>query len=305
MTVRLKISLEIPLDLVEVLESHFFEMENCPWALQQNKPTDPFCLIGYFKDRVQSTGYIQSLRMEFPQIPNDFQIESIEPKEWQDAYKSFVKPWSDRSLHWIPLWAKDTYEAPASAQLVYLDAGMAFGTGSHETTQLCASRLLDYVETLSEIPSNLQIVDAGCGSGVLALSAKALGFSSVRGFDNDPDAIKVCKENLDYNPHIKTTPFSIDDLNTGLPEGTIDFLMVNIQTDVLIPFSSQIIKSLRPNAVLVLSGILESELSLLQHHYENAFHEIIPNSSVTIDSRRKGEWSDLMVEIIACGANKM
>ena len=305
MTVRLKISLEIASDLVEALESYFFEREACPWALQQNTPTDPFYLIGYFKDEAESSGYIQSLRMEFPQIQNDFQIESIEPKEWQDAYKSFVKPWSDRSLHWVPLWAKDTYKTPASAQVVYLDAGMAFGTGSHETTQLCASRLLDYVESMPEIPTDLKIVDAGCGSGVLALSAKALGFSSVRGFDNDPDAIKVCKENLDYNPHIKTTPFSIDDLNTGLPAETIDFLMVNIQTDVLIPFSSQIIKSLRPNAVLILSGILESELSLLQSHYENAFQEILPNASVKIDSRRKGEWSDLMVEIIACDAKKI
>ena len=88
---------------------------------------------------------------------------------------------------------------------------MAFGTGSHETTQLCASRLLDYYQALPSDPSNLKIVDAGCGSGILALSAKILGFKNVHGFDNDPDALAVCVENQALNPHIESIHFSVDD----------------------------------------------------------------------------------------------
>lgn len=300
-----KVSQVIAPELVDPLESYFFEYENCPWALQQKTPKDPFILIGYFKESDTPALAIQQLRSEFPQIQEAFQTETLKASEWQNAYKSFVKPWSDRSLHWIPLWAKDTYTLPDSAHGVYLDAGMAFGTGSHETTQLCASRLLDYYETIDSDSSRLNIVDAGCGSGILALSASVLGLSSVRGFDNDPDAIKVCQENVSMNPHIPEVSFSLADLNSGLPRAEIDFLMANIQTDILIPFSSQIIKSLRPSAVLVLSGILTKELKGLRAHYEHAFKKLHPNAVLKMDSREKGEWSDLKVEILACDTHKL
>ena len=71
------------------------------------------------------------------------------------------------------------------------------------------------------------MVDAGCGSGILTLSARALGFQSIRGFDNDPDAIQVCHDLLRYNPAFSPIDFSVDDLISGLPEKSIDFLMAN------------------------------------------------------------------------------
>ena len=304
MDLNLKTTVEIPVILIDRLEGYFFDLESCPWVLLQETAADPFFLIGYFEDAIALKEGIEAVKANFPEIDKPFHTEALEAVVWQNAYKAYVKPWNDRQLHWIPLWSKDTYTVPAGAACVYLDAGMAFGTGCHETTQLCASRLVDFFETqrpkLKADKATLHIVDAGCGSGILALSARALGFNNIRGFDNDPDAIYVCNENLLENPHLETLPFSVDDLVSGLPENSVDFLMANIQTNILIPFSEAIIKSLRPNAHLILSGILTKEIDLLRAHFEIELKRILPKASVNVDSRDKGEWSDLKVEIIAC-----
>ena len=300
----LKISVQIPEDYVDALESYFYECDPNPWVLIQKTAADPYYLSGYFNQEEECTQAIDALKKNFPELELTFDKEKLIATEWQNAYKQYVKPWNDRSLHWVPLWAKDNYSVPEGGISVYVDAGMAFGTGCHETTQLCASRLLDFY--LSDSPKgSITMVDAGCGSGILALSARALGFQSIRGFDNDPDAIQVCHDLLKHNPTLSPIEFSVDDLISGLPEDSVDFLMANIQTNILIPFADPIIKSLHPSAHLILSGILTKELEALKLHYLETFNRLRPNSTIHIDSREKGEWSDLKIEIIACESKKI
>jgi ribosomal protein L11 methyltransferase len=300
----LKISMQIPDDQVEVLESYFYECEANPWVLIQKTAADPYFLNGYFSNEDDCAQAIAALNKNFPQLKLAFSKETLVATEWQNAYKQYVKPWNDRLLHWVPLWSKATYTIPKEGIPVYLDAGMAFGTGCHETTQLCASRLVDfYLSDTSK--ENLTLVDAGCGSGILALSARALGFQSIRGFDNDPDAIQVCHDHLIHNSTLEPIKFTVDDLISGLPEGSIDFLMANIQTNILIPFAEPILKSLRASAHLILSGILTKEIEELKLHYAKKLNSLRPNASFLIDSREKGEWSDLKIEIIACESEKI
>ena len=300
----LKISMQIPDDCVEALESYFYECDPNPWVLIQKTAADPYYLSGYFNQEDDCNSAITSLKENFPQLDLSFKKEKLITTEWQNAYKQYVKPWNDRLLHWIPLWAKKTYTLPTGGLPIYVDAGMAFGTGCHETTQLCASRLVDYA--LSGIAKDaVTLVDAGCGSGILALSARALGFETIRGFDNDPDAIQVCHDHLKHNPTLEPVHFSVDDLISGLPEDSVDFLMANIQTNILIPFAEAIIKSLHPSAHLVLSGILTKELESLKQHYSETFNHLRPNATILMDSREKGEWSDLKIEIIACESEKI
>lgn len=300
----LKISMQIPDDQVEVLESYFYECEENPWVLIQKTAADPYSLNGYFSNEENCTQAIAALKKSFPQLELDFSKETLVATEWQNAYKEYVKPWNDRLLHWVPLWSKGTYTIPEEGLPVYLDAGMAFGTGCHETTQLCASRLVDFY--LSDTPKeNLTLVDAGCGSGILALSARALGFQLIRGFDNDPDAIQVCHDHLKHNPTLAPIEFTVDDLISGLPEGSIDFLMANIQTNILMPFAEPIIKSLRASAHLILSGILTKEIEELKLHYTEKLNCLRPRATILMDSREKGEWSDLKIEIIACESEKI
>ena len=300
----LKISVQIPDDYVDALESYFYECDPNPWVLIQKTAAGPYYLSGFFNREGASTQAIDALKKNFPNLALAFDKEKLIATEWQNAYKQYVKPWNDRLLHWVPLWAKDNYSVPEGGIPIYVDAGMAFGTGCHETTQLCASRLLDFY--LSDAPKgSITMVDAGCGSGILTLSARALGFQSIRGFDNDPDAIQVCHDLLRYNPTFSPIDFSVDDLISGLPEKSIDFLMANIQTNILITFAEHIIKSLHPSAHLILSGILTEELETLRFHYLEKFKRLRPNSTIHMDSRKKGEWSDLKIEIIACESKKI
>lgn len=285
----------MPAELADRLDSYFFEIESIYWGVMQREPSDPYEVFGFFPDEATADAELAALRAEFPELPENFARGTIADEDWQFAYKEFVKPWSDRNLHWIPLWERENLTPPEGSAVVYLDAGMAFGTGAHETTRLCARRLLDYLEADPERVAQVEVIDAGCGSGVLALSASALGFTRVYGFDFDPDAIQVCEENLVYNAHIPTLPFAVADLEQGLAGRHADLLLANVQTDVLIPHSDPIVAAVKPGGTLALSGILAKELELVRAHYLARFAEMYPDSSIEVDSRIDGEWADLLI----------
>lgn len=280
--------------LVEPLESHFYELPECHWGIQQKEKGDPYYLFGYFFDDASANTALAELREVFPQLTDDCARAVIRDEEWQNAYKEFVTPWSDRQLHWIPLWERDTIQPPEDAAVVYLDAGMAFGTGCHETTRLCAKRLLDdWQKTPAGERESRRVIDAGCGSGVLALSAVALGYRAVAAFDFDPDALKVCADNVRDNPHLPDCiDFSVADLREGLRGKHADLLLANIQTNVLLPEVETIVAALQAGSTLALSGILTHELDTVEAAYINAIEKRF-NTTPMVDRRIDGEWGDL------------
>jgi len=138
------------------------------------------------------------------------------------------------------------------------------------------------------------LIDAGCGSGILAFSASALGFGDVSGFDIDPEAIVVCHKNATENPHITSPNFMTADLEKGLNNQQADVVIANIQADVLVVFSQWLIASVRPSGTLILSGLLTKEVQAVREHYEAGFTQLNPQASlVEVNSREDGEWSDL------------
>lgn len=285
----------VPAELADLLEAYFFETETPYWGVMQRERNDPYEVFGFFPDAATAEAELAILRAEFPELPADFALNTVRDADWQNAYKEFVKPWNDRNLHWVPLWEKESLAIPDGAAVVYLDAGMAFGTGAHETTRLCARRLLDYIEAHTGNLSALQVIDAGCGSGVLALSAAGLGFKRIYGFDYDPEAIRVCHENIVYNPQISCpVEFAVADLETGLQGRQANLLLANIQTDVLIPHADCLIHALAPGGTLALSGILAVELDQVREHYQSRFTEL-GLGPVKVDSRVDGEWADLLI----------
>ena len=293
MSTQFELRTLIPDEMADLLDGHFFEIESAHWGVMQKEINDPYEVFGIFADAETAHAALAELRIEFPTLPESFTETIIEDADWQNAYKEFVKPWSDRQLHWIPLWERDNLETPADAAVVYLDAGMAFGTGAHETTRLCARRLQDYRDAHTSELDTLEVIDAGCGSGVLALSASVLGFKKILGFDFDPEAIVVCHSNAEENPHITKLEFEVADLEKGLNARQADLLLANIQTDVLIPHCDPVVHGVKSGGTLALSGILVKELDLVRSHYQAKFAELRPEDTINVDSRQDGEWGDL------------
>jgi ribosomal protein L11 methyltransferase len=211
--------------------------------------------------------------------------------EWRDSYKAHFKAWQFGRLHWVPVWEREKFRLPAGDAVLWLDPGLAFGTGNHETTRLCVERLVAFGKTQS---SNLQIpneqrrvIDAGCGSGILALSAALLGFGDVTGFDLDPEAVRVSGENAALNGLTGRVKFFAGDLAGGLKGRSADILLANIQADVLMRFARELTGAIAPGGELVLSGILASELDQVRA----AFAAATPGWRE--ETRLMGEWSCL------------
>ena len=130
-------------------------------------------------------------------------------------------------------------------------------------------------------------IDAGCGSGILALSAAKLGFKAVTGFDNDPEAIRVSEENAKLNGLTGRVNFKTSDLIPGLAGRPVELVLANIQADVLMNFAAELCAAVAPGGELVLSGILGRELAQVREKFARA----APDWHV--ESQELGEWSDL------------
>jgi ribosomal protein L11 methyltransferase len=175
---------------------------------------------------------------------------------------------------------------PAGDEVLWLDPGMAFGTGNHETTRLVVERLIQFAR---ENGVTGGVIDAGCGSGILALSAAKLGFPSVSAFDNDPEAVRVSGENARLNGLAGRVEFYLGDLITGLRDRQAALLLANIQANLLMDFARELCGAVRPRGRLVLSGILSAELEQVR----SKFLEV--TSGWPTESKIKGEWADLVL----------
>ncbi len=280
-----------PLDagLVAALEEWFCEMPESHWSIFQIRAGEPFTLQGYFTTVVEGNDHWQELVRKFPQLSPNPAVRKVEDQDWENAYKEYLKPWSSRDLHWVPVWLKDAYPLPPGASVLYFDAGMAFGTGSHETTQLCAARLLDFRDQRGL--QGRTVVDAGCGSGILAISAGLLGAERAFGFDCDPEAIAVSNANL-LRSHVADSEvlFQHGNIEEGLNGRSADLIMANIQSDVLIANARFFPAALNPGAQLVLSGVLSNEMESVR----DAFLALPSATLEFVDSRSCGDWCDLL-----------
>lgn len=289
-----EIKCDIPADSVQKIEDFLCEYVRSNWSIFNVRPGEPFLLRGYFEEKDEWEESYQELKKKFKFLPADPECVEMDDQEWKDAYKAFIQPWSSRGLHWVPVWKKDEYVIPAGEHAIYLDAGMAFGTGSHETTRLMAMRLLDYLENCdAEALKQRSIIDAGCGSGILAISAARLGFARVYGFDRDPEAIRVSRENVVFNQlTLEQIEFAEAGLEDGLQNRKADLMLANIQADVLQIHAEGILRAMAPGGVLSLSGILVKEIAKLRDLFEAKAFEIC-GRKVATDSREDGEWADL------------
>ena len=288
----IEIRLPIDTDLAQRLEDHFCEDYQACWLLEENWKTGEQFLRGFFEDDSALSTSLASLREIFPELSEEPSITELKDQDWKEAYKLHFKPWSERGLHWVPLWEREAYVLPEGEQIVYLDPGMAFGTGNHETTRLCVRRLLDARDAWGAIVSEKLVIDAGCGSGILAISAAKVGFTDVYGFDNDPDSVRISLDNEKLCDLAGQITFRWADLNEGLKGESADLLLVNILANILCDHAELLCQSVRRGGWLVLSGILAREVEDV-HAVFAPIVEGITGTAPPMDSRTDGDWADL------------
>ncbi|MEY4006412.1 MAG: hypothetical protein RLZZ221_2508, partial [Verrucomicrobiota bacterium] len=150
--------------------------------------------------------------------------------------------------------------------------------------RLCVERL---VVRAREKGVGERVIDAGCGSGILALSAALLGYGDIEGFDNDAEAVRVSGENAELNGLNGRVRFAVGDLITGLAGRKAGVVLANIQADVLMRFGKELVGAVAPGGTLILSGILAHENEAVRA----AFSSVA--SGWPVDFRVLGEWSDV------------
>lgn len=258
------------------------------WNIWEDVIAQSAGLTGIFATEFEAREAWAQLRAACPAMSaTDPEWRELPEREWRDSYKAHFKAWRFGSLHWVPLWEREKFVLPAGDKVLWLDPGLAFGTGNHETTRLCVERLVDWAKTADLQAS---VIDAGCGSGILALSAAKLGFVNVAGFDNDPEAVRVSEENAALNGLAGAVEFYEGDLSSGLANRQADFVMANILGHVLIAFAPQLVAAVAPGGTLVLSGILARENAEVRA----AFCQCAP--CWEMENRVLGEWSDVKLK---------
>ncbi|MEM9159016.1 MAG: 50S ribosomal protein L11 methyltransferase [Verrucomicrobiota bacterium] len=244
-----------------------FETESLQnWNLYENFDDKGYWLQGIFETDEEAWDSWRSAAHEVEDLAQP-EIKKLEDEDWKESYKDHFKPWSIGKLHWVPQWLKGSHELEEGEEAVWLDPGMAFGTGNHATTRLCVEQLIAYKAQCRDT-AEARIVDAGCGSGILAISASKLGFEKIAGFDIDGEAVRIAVENAESN-QVSNTNFFVGDLGRGLSEAGADCLMANILANVLVANAEQIRNSVASGGWLILSGILGSEVEEVKAHFES------------------------------------
>ncbi|MGL4800537.1 MAG: 50S ribosomal protein L11 methyltransferase [Cellulosilyticaceae bacterium] len=177
-------------------------------------------------------------------------LVDIPEEKWANEWKKYYKPVKlGEHLVIKPTW--EAYEAQADDLIIEMDPGMAFGTGTHETTAMCAMLLEQYITEGS------QVLDIGTGSGILGIIAAKMGAKQVLGVDIDPVAVRVAKENVDFNHVEQQMTVKAGNL-LDVVDQKGDIVVSNIIADVIIILADQVDKVIAPEGVWIASGVINS-----------------------------------------------
>lgn len=206
-----------------------------------------------------------------------------EDKDWINNWKTYFRQFYVDDILIIPSW-EEVKEEDRDRMIIHIDPGTAFGTGMHETTQLCIRQLKKYVTPQTEL------LDVGTGSGILSIIALKLGAKHAVGTDLDPCAVPAVEENKEANG-IPSEAFDmmigniIDDPEVQDKVGyeKYDIVTANILADVLVPLTPVIVHQLKPGGIYITSGILDVKEETVKEAVTAAGLEII-------EVTRQGEW---------------
>ncbi|ADL68707.1 ribosomal protein L11 methyltransferase [Thermoanaerobacterium thermosaccharolyticum DSM 571] len=202
-----------------------------------------------------------------------FETSEVDDDDWANSWKKYYKPFKiGKRVVIKPSW--EDYKPEENEIVVELDPGMAFGTGSHETTKMCIEFLEDYVK-----PNNV-VFDVGCGTGILSIVSSKLGAKKVYAVDLDDVAIKVASLNVKLN-NLDNIEVLKSDLLHELT-GKADLIVANIIADIIIKATYDIYEKLNENGIFISSGIIKDR--------KNDVLDAISKYFDIIDIKEDGEW---------------
>lgn len=244
---------------------------------------------GYFSEEINIEEIETYIKGKVEEI-RDFGIDvgegkvistKINEEDWANNWKKYYKPTKiGNSIIIKPMW--EDYEPGKGEIVVDLDPGMAFGTGTHETTRMCVAALEKYTS------KDTVVFDIGTGSGILAIVAAKLGAKHVVGVDLDPVAVESAKENLKLNAsdNIEILEGNLLDV----VEGKADLVVANILAEIICFVVEDVKKALSKGGIFISSGIIHDRRQMVIDKLEESGFEVV---EVNID----GEWNCIVAKL--------
>lgn len=275
---------EIGIKQIEVID--YFSDNSLDYNINFKKQSEIWSIIGYIVNNRFSKlklNIISDKLKEFSLDDEEFMYEiytsECSDDDWKDEWKKYFHTVNiTNNIIIKPSW--DDYEASEGETVIEIDPGMAFGTGTHETTALCVEFLEKYV------PGKKKLLDIGCGSGILMLIGKILGAEKVVGIDIDSNVKDVVIENFEKNNIKDNYEIIIGDLVEDINE-KYDLVVSNILVDVLTELLENIEKTLEKGATIIFSGIIKDK-------EEEFLRKTKEHNLVEIDRNEKNNWVSLV-----------
>ena len=243
----------------------------------------------YFSEednRQELLEYINEKMKELKEIGIDTGLAKVESEkmheeDWANNWKKYYKPTKiGERIVVKPIW--EDYEAKEDELILALDPGMAFGTGTHETTRMCIQALDKYVKEDSTV------FDVGCGSGILAIAAAKLGAKKAVGVDLDPVAVESANENVGLN-NLDNIEILYGNL-VDVIEGKADIVVANIIAEVICILTEDVKRVLKTDGYFITSGIIHDRVDMVTNKLKETGFEVV-------EINKDGEWNCIVAKL--------
>ena len=288
------VSITDPADMEDILnKKNEYDWDYVDDQLKEDLEREP-SISAYFENTPENREKIQELKIAVMMLKSkeleglygwdvDFgrlyaEAVTVDDEDWKDKWKENFKPSKiTKRIVVKPTW--EEYIAGDGEIVLQIDPGMAFGTGTHETTSLCLRLMEKY---LSDFPENKKVLDIGCGSGILSIAAALLGAGEVMAVEIDKDAVSVAAENVKLNGVLNNVSVVQGDLTKGI-DFKADIIVANLMADLVMVLAESAANHMEDGGIFISSGILTEKKETVSEAIRNAGFEIL-------EIEDDGEW---------------